>query len=263
MARCAPRWKARSLGPRRASRRRPGRPTSWRASSDVPAQLPQRGRCASFVARSRPPSSSPTSCSGPCGRLAAGYDVDEVELLGSAATPRNCSRGGRGRRHDVRGGRPAAVLPVDRAGAARRPRVGDRSARVRGLRPSVVMAALRARAERGPRFKPAPFLASLLAGYDLVVARQGKAPGAVVRLVDVVRGADPAARAGPRVHQAGVRPRPVPAGPERRHRRGGRPGGSCGARPAPAPGCRGAEHGRQERSAAALLGQSRFEQVAP
>lgn len=57
--------------------------------------------------------------------------------------------------------------------------------RVRGLRPSVVVAQLQRAQNAGPRFKPEPFLASLLAGYDLVLAKQGKTTGAVVRLLDV------------------------------------------------------------------------------
>lgn len=57
--------------------------------------------------------------------------------------------------------------------------------RMRGLRPSVVVAALQRAQNAGPRFKPEPFLASLLAAYNLVLAQQGKAAGAVVRLVDV------------------------------------------------------------------------------
>lgn len=57
--------------------------------------------------------------------------------------------------------------------------------RVRGLRPSVVVAALQKAQASGPKFKSGPFLASLLAAYDHVAARQGKHPGAVVRLLDV------------------------------------------------------------------------------
>lgn len=57
--------------------------------------------------------------------------------------------------------------------------------RVRALRPSVVVALLERAQNAGPRFKAAPFLASLLAGYDYVLARQGKAANTVVRLVDV------------------------------------------------------------------------------
>ena len=57
--------------------------------------------------------------------------------------------------------------------------------RTRGLRPSVVAQRLERTQQAGPRFKPAPFLASLLAGYDLVVAKQRKVTGAVVRLLDV------------------------------------------------------------------------------
>lgn len=57
--------------------------------------------------------------------------------------------------------------------------------RERRLRPSVVVSILRRAQQAGPRFRPQPFLASLLAGYDLVLARQGKATGAVVKLLDV------------------------------------------------------------------------------
>jgi len=57
--------------------------------------------------------------------------------------------------------------------------------RVRGLRPSVVVAQLQRAQNAGPRFKPESFLASLFGAYDLVLARQGKVAGAVVRLVDL------------------------------------------------------------------------------
>jgi hypothetical protein len=57
--------------------------------------------------------------------------------------------------------------------------------RARGIRPSVVVEQLGKAQRAGPRFKAAPFLTSLLGAYDLVVAGQGKAAGAVVRLVDV------------------------------------------------------------------------------
>ncbi len=57
--------------------------------------------------------------------------------------------------------------------------------RVRGLRPSVVIRQLERAQNAGPRFKPEPFLASLFAAYQLVLAKHGKAPGAVVRLLDV------------------------------------------------------------------------------
>ncbi len=57
--------------------------------------------------------------------------------------------------------------------------------RDRRLRPSVLVAALARAQQRAPRFKPEPFLDSLRSAYELVISRQGKAPGAVVRLVDV------------------------------------------------------------------------------
>jgi hypothetical protein len=57
--------------------------------------------------------------------------------------------------------------------------------RVRGLRPSVVVAALQKAQNAGPKFKSGPFLDSLLAAYDHVIALQGKQPDAVVRLLDI------------------------------------------------------------------------------
>jgi hypothetical protein len=57
--------------------------------------------------------------------------------------------------------------------------------RERRLRPSVVVELLAAAQRRGPRFRPEPFLRSLLSGYELVTAQQHKAAGAVVRLLDV------------------------------------------------------------------------------
>lgn len=57
--------------------------------------------------------------------------------------------------------------------------------RSRGIRPSVVVDQLGKAQRAGPRFKAGPFLGSLIGAYDLVVAGQGKAPGAVVRLLDV------------------------------------------------------------------------------
>jgi len=57
--------------------------------------------------------------------------------------------------------------------------------RERRIRPSVVVEMLVRAQQAGPRFKAEPFLASLAAAYDLVVAAQGKAGGAVVKLLDV------------------------------------------------------------------------------
>ncbi|HEY8471702.1 MAG TPA: hypothetical protein VIL37_03590 [Natronosporangium sp.] len=57
--------------------------------------------------------------------------------------------------------------------------------RERRLRPSVLVGMLAAAQNRPPRFRPEPFLDGLRTGYELVVARDGKRPDAVVRLVDV------------------------------------------------------------------------------
>lgn len=70
------------------------------------------------------------------------------------------------------------VLPGDRA-------IEIDKRRERRLRPSVVARLLGAAQGRSPRFKAEPFLDALLSAYDLMVARDGKQPGAVVRLVDV------------------------------------------------------------------------------
>ncbi len=57
----------------------------------------------------------------------------------------------------------------------------------RRIRPSVVVELLSKAQQAGPRFKAEPFLVSLAAAYDLVVAKQGKAGGAVVKLDDVYK----------------------------------------------------------------------------
>jgi hypothetical protein len=57
--------------------------------------------------------------------------------------------------------------------------------RERRLRPSFLLGLLAARQQRSPRFRAEQFLESLAAGYELVAARAGKRPDAVVRLVDV------------------------------------------------------------------------------
>jgi hypothetical protein len=116
----------------------------------------------------------------------AGYDVDESDLLASGAYTKElltaaAEAGVAVFEEDeqllcypsiVRVLPGELALEVDRR-------------RVRALRPSVVVAQLGRAQQAGPRFRPEPFLASLLAGYDLVVAQQGKTAGAVVRLVDV------------------------------------------------------------------------------
>lgn len=70
------------------------------------------------------------------------------------------------------------VLPGDAAVAI------DRK-RERRLRPSVLVGLLARAQGRTPRFKPEQFLDSLRQAYELVVARSGTKPDAVVRLVDV------------------------------------------------------------------------------
>ena len=57
--------------------------------------------------------------------------------------------------------------------------------RERRLRPSVLTRLLAAAQQRPPRFRAEQFLESLATGYELVVARMGKKPDAVMRVTDV------------------------------------------------------------------------------
>jgi hypothetical protein len=57
--------------------------------------------------------------------------------------------------------------------------------RERRLRPSVLIGLLAASQQRPPKFRAGQFLESLATGYELIVARAGKRPDAVVRLTDI------------------------------------------------------------------------------
>ncbi len=57
--------------------------------------------------------------------------------------------------------------------------------RERRVRPSVLVRQLEALQQRPPKFKPEPYIASLVAAYDLVVGTKGLRAGAQVKLVDV------------------------------------------------------------------------------
>jgi len=67
------------------------------------------------------------------------------------------------------------VLPADAA-------IEIDKRRERRLRPSFLVSLLSAAQNRPPRFRPEPFLAALRDAYDLVVSRDGKLAGSVVRL---------------------------------------------------------------------------------
>jgi len=70
------------------------------------------------------------------------------------------------------------VLPADAA-------VEIDRRREKRLRPSVLIRLLSAAQTRPPRFRPQPFLESLVSAYDLVRAREQHRDGAVVPLVDL------------------------------------------------------------------------------
>jgi hypothetical protein len=114
------------------------------------------------------------------------YDVDETDLLASGAYAKEllATAAEAGVAMFEEEDRLLCYPSIVRVLAGELALEVDRR-RVRGLRPSVVVAQLQRAQNAGPRFRPEPFLASLLGAYDLVVGKQGKEPGAVVRLVDV------------------------------------------------------------------------------
>lgn len=116
----------------------------------------------------------------------SGYDVDEGELLSSGAYAKEllAAASEAGVAMFEEDDRLLCYPSIVRVLAGELALEIDRR-RTRSLRPSVVVAQLERGQHAGPRFRPEPFLAGLLGAYDLVVARQGKAAGAVVRLVDV------------------------------------------------------------------------------
>lgn len=116
----------------------------------------------------------------------AAYDVDEGEVLGSGAYAKELLAAAAQQHVSIfeEDERLLCYPSIVRILAGDLALEVDRR-RVRNLRPSVVVEQLAKAQQAGPRFRPDPFLASLLAGYDLVVARQGKSAGAVVRLLDV------------------------------------------------------------------------------
>ncbi|MGI8723288.1 MAG: hypothetical protein ACR2JG_13800 [Geodermatophilaceae bacterium] len=116
----------------------------------------------------------------------AGYDIDEPELLDSGAYTKELLAAAA--TIDLQmfeeDGRLLCYPSLVRVLPAEVAIEIDRR-RERRIRPSAVVELLRSAQQAGPRFRPAPFLASLAAGYDLQLARQGKSLGAVVKLVDV------------------------------------------------------------------------------
>jgi hypothetical protein len=118
--------------------------------------------------------------------LRAGYDFDEQAYLSSGAYAKELLATAAAAGVDlfeederllcypslVRIVSEQAALEIDRK-------------RERRLRPSVVVAILAAAQRKGPRFRPEPFLDSLRTAYELVVARDGRKPDAVVRLLDI------------------------------------------------------------------------------
>ena len=121
-------------------------------------------------------------------RARAAYDVDESDLLASGADTKEllAAAAEAGLSMFEEDGRLLCYPSLIRI------LPGDASIEIdrrkeRRIRPSVVVERLASAQQAGPRFKAEPFLASLVAAYDLVVAKQGKDGGAIVKLEDVYR----------------------------------------------------------------------------
>lgn len=116
----------------------------------------------------------------------AAYDVDEAELLESGEYTKELLAAAADADLQMFEGDGrllcypslVRVLPGDAA-------IEIDKRRERRIRPTVVVEMLRRAQQAGPRFRASPFLASLAAGYDHVLARQGKAGSAVAKLTDV------------------------------------------------------------------------------
>lgn len=122
------------------------------------------------------------------GRARAAYDVDESDLLASGAYTKEllAAAAEAGLSMFEEDGRLLCYPSLIRI------LPGDASIEIdrrkdRRIRPSVVVERLSGAQQAGPRFKAEPFLASLAAASDLVVAKQGKDGGAVVKLEDVYK----------------------------------------------------------------------------
>ena len=119
--------------------------------------------------------------------LRAGYDFDEQAYLSSGAYAKEllAAAASAGRGH-LRGGRAPPLLSLAGADPApTRPRSRSTASASGGCARRWSSALLAAAQRRGPRFRPEPFLDSLRTAYELVVARDGKKPDAVVRLIDI------------------------------------------------------------------------------
>lgn len=118
--------------------------------------------------------------------LRAAYDFDESEYLGSGAYTKELlataeAAGLAMFEEDERllcYPSLVRILPGDCA-------IEVDKRRDRRLRPSLVVRLLQAAQAKGPSFRPEPFLESLATAFDYVVAKEGKEPDGVARLVDV------------------------------------------------------------------------------
>jgi hypothetical protein len=117
--------------------------------------------------------------------LRAGWNIDEQDLLASGRYTKELetarSEGVDVLEQDDRLLCYPSVIRVSASDAA----VEIDKKKHRTLRPSVLVEQLKKAQRQPPKFKPEALLEALAAAYDLVVAREAKAPDATVRVTDV------------------------------------------------------------------------------
>lgn len=119
-------------------------------------------------------------------RLRAESDIDVKAVLASGAFARELTDAARAANVaiDEQDGRLLCYPSVIQMSPSDETVLIDKK-RERRLRPSVLVQQLKARQEQPPPFKPDAFLETLARAYDLQIAKEGRATGAVVKLVDI------------------------------------------------------------------------------
>lgn len=121
-------------------------------------------------------------------KLASESDIDVTSMMASGAYSEELISAARDANVAVeeQDGRLLCYPSVIQVSASDQTLVIDKK-RERRLRPSVLVELLKARQEKPPTFRPEAFLESLERAYDLQIAKEGRAPGAVVKVGDLHR----------------------------------------------------------------------------
>lgn len=121
-------------------------------------------------------------------KLMAGSDIDVTAAMASGAYTEELIEAARqaGVSIEEQDGRLLCYPSVVQLSPSDQTVVIDKK-RERRLRPSVLVELLKARQDKPPTFRPEAFLESLERAYDLQIAKEGRAPGSVVKVTDLHR----------------------------------------------------------------------------